>query len=150
VRREYVAGLRLWMPGPGLDDRAQVTELTQFTGGLPGAPVGLLTSEQASADLSDLQAAIGDLAGRVAGSLGLTELLAVATFAVHAIPGADGAGVTLLRVDRIDNIVDALAASAPFVAEIDDIQADSVATSSVSADLSTQDRISSALVIRSR
>ena len=41
---------------------------------------------------------------------------------MHAIPGAEGAGVTLLRVDRIDNMVEALAASAPFVAEIDQIQ----------------------------
>jgi GAF domain-containing protein len=81
------------------------------------------TSEQATADDADLQAGIGDLAGLVAGSLGLPELLAeVATFAVRAIPGADGAGVTLLQLDRPDNIVAALAASAPFVAEIDEIQ----------------------------
>src|SRR5688500_14589986 len=81
------------------------------------------TSEQTSADEADLQAGIGNLAGLVAGSLGLPELLAeVASFAVRAIPGADGAGVTLLRVDRPDNIVAALAASAPFVAEIDEIQ----------------------------
>ena len=81
------------------------------------------TSEQVSADEADLQTGIGNLAGLVAGSLGLPELLAeVASFAVRAIPGADGAGVTLLRVDRPDNIVAALAASAPFVAEIDEIQ----------------------------
>ena len=66
---------------------------------------------------------IDDLAGLVAGSLGLPQLLAeVSTFAVHAIPGADGAGVTLLRIDRMDNMVEALAASASFVAEIDEIQ----------------------------
>jgi GAF domain-containing protein len=81
------------------------------------------TSEQVSADEADLQAGIGDLAGLVAGSLGLPELLAeVASFAVRAIPGADGAGVTLLRLDRSDNIVAALASSAAFVAEIDEIQ----------------------------
>src|SRR6476469_3879623 len=81
------------------------------------------TSEQVSADDADLQAGIGDLAGLVADSLGLPELLAeVAAFAVGAIPGADGAGVTLLRGDRPDNMVAALAASAPFVAEIDEIQ----------------------------
>ena len=81
------------------------------------------TSEQVSADDADLQAGIANLAGLVAGSLGLPELLAeVASFAVGAIPGADGAGVTLLRVDRPDNMVAALAASAPFVAEIDEIQ----------------------------
>ena len=82
-----------------------------------------LTSEQISADDAGLQAGIRDLAGLVAGSLGLPELLAeVAAFAVRAIPGADGAGVTLLRVDRPHNMVAALAASAPFVAEIDQIQ----------------------------
>src|SRR6202048_228366 len=81
------------------------------------------TSEQVSAEDADLHAAIGNLAGLVAGSLGLPELLAeVASFAVGAIPGADGAGVTLLRVDRPDNMVAALASSAPFVAEIDEIQ----------------------------
>jgi GAF domain-containing protein len=78
---------------------------------------------QAGIDEADLQAGIDSLAGLVADSRGLPELLAeVATFAVHAIPGAEGAGVTLLMVDRPDNIVAALAASAPFVAEIDEIQ----------------------------
>jgi GAF domain-containing protein len=81
------------------------------------------TSEQVSADDADLHAGIENLAGLVAGSLGLPDLLAeVASFAVRAIPGADGAGVTLLRLDRSDNIVAALASSAPFVAEIDEIQ----------------------------
>jgi hypothetical protein len=79
-----------------------------------------LTSEQVSAGDADLRAGLGNLAGLVAGSLGLAELLAeVAASAVGAIPGADGAGVTLLRIDRPDNMVAALAASAPFVAEID-------------------------------
>jgi GAF domain-containing protein len=97
-----------------------MTEFTQHIDGVPGSP---LTAEQAIADAADLRAGIGALAGLVAGSLGLGELLAaVAAFAVRAIPGADGAGVTLLRVDRVDNMVEALAASAPFVAEIDEIQ----------------------------
>jgi transcriptional regulator with GAF, ATPase, and Fis domain len=76
-----------------------------------------------SADAADLRAGIGDLSGLVAGSRGLPELLAeVATFAVRAIPGADGAGVTSLRIARADNMVAAVASSAPFVAEIDEIQ----------------------------
>jgi GAF domain-containing protein len=51
--------------------------------------------------------------------LDLTEMLTkVATFAVHAIPGADGAGLTLLEIDRADLIVK----SEPFVRAIDDIQ----------------------------
>src|ERR1700678_2659183 len=97
--------------------------MTEFTKNVDGTPSRPLTSEQIISDDADLQAGIGGLAGQVAGSLGLSELLAeVAAFAVRAIPGADGAGVTLLRVDRVDNMVEALAASAAFVAEIDEIQ----------------------------
>ena len=97
--------------------------MTEFSGDADGLSVGSLTAQQASADAADLRAGIEDLAGLVAGGLGLPELLAeVATFAVHAIPGANGAGVTLLRVDRMDNMVEALAASDAFVAEIDEIQ----------------------------
>jgi GAF domain-containing protein len=97
--------------------------MTEFTGDVGDAGDQALTSEQVIADDADLRAGIGALAGQVAGSLGLPELLTeVAAFAVRAIPGADGAGVTLLRVDRADNMVEALAASAAFVAEIDEIQ----------------------------
>lgn len=95
--------------------------MTDLTEGARSNPNGSPGSHQA--DAADLRAGLDDLAGLVAGSLGLPELLAeVATFAVQAIPGADGAGVTLLRVDRTDNMVEALAASAPFVHEIDHIQ----------------------------
>jgi GAF domain-containing protein len=97
--------------------------MTEFPGDVHGTDFGPLTPEQSTADAADLQAGIGALAGLVAGSLGLPELLAeVAGFAVRAIPGADGAGVTLLRLDRVDNMVEELAASAPFVAEIDHVQ----------------------------
>jgi GAF domain-containing protein len=51
--------------------------------------------------------------------LGLEDLLTrVASCAVEAIPGAEGAGLTLLEADRADTIVK----SAPFVAEVDHIQ----------------------------
>jgi transcriptional regulator with GAF, ATPase, and Fis domain len=97
--------------------------MTDLTEDADGVPSGSLSAQQARADAADLRAGIDDLAGLVADSRGLPELLAeVSTFAVHAIPGADGAGVTLLRVDRVDNMVEALAASDPFVAEIDEIQ----------------------------
>jgi len=49
------------------------------------------------------------------GSLGLDELLTqVATFAVHAIPGAEDTGVTLLQTnpEKGHNVVAALGASA--------------------------------------
>ena len=89
----------------------------------PDPEVPPLTWEQATADAADLQTSLGDLAGLVTGSIGLPALLQqVAMFAERAIPGADGAGVTLLRIDRPDNRVEALAASHPFVSEIDEIQ----------------------------
>ncbi|MGV0816215.1 GAF and ANTAR domain-containing protein [Mycolicibacterium boenickei] len=78
---------------------------------------------RADAEDADLRAGIEDLAGLVAGSQALPEVLAeVASFAVRAIPGADGAGVTVLRTDRTDNRIAASAASDPFVARIDEIQ----------------------------
>ncbi len=88
------------------------------------APAGDLASgEQSEEDVTDLRKSVRDLGALVTDSFGLPELLElVATFAVRAIPGADGAGVTLLRVDRPDNMVQVLAASHPFVAEIDEIQ----------------------------
>jgi GAF domain-containing protein len=96
-----------------------MTEFSPETGSAPRS----LGSEQADADAADLQAGIAGLASLVTGSLGLDELLArVATFARNAIPGADGAGVTLLKVEGPEHRVDALAASDPFVAEIDEIQ----------------------------
>src|ERR1700712_3918960 len=78
---------------------------------------------KAEADDADLRSGIDDLAGLLAGSLGLSELLAqVAAFTCRAIPGADGAAVTLLRADALDTAVAELAASAPFVEAIDEIQ----------------------------
>ena len=82
-----------------------------------------LTPEQLAADTADLRASLAALAGLVTGSQGLHELLErVATFAANAIPGADGAGVTLLKVEGAAHRVDGLAASHPFVTEIDEIQ----------------------------
>lgn len=82
-----------------------------------------LTPEQLAADHADLQASLAALAGLVAGAQGLDELLGrVATYAANAIPGADGAGVTLLKIVGAEHRVAALAASHPFVSEIDEIQ----------------------------
>jgi GAF domain-containing protein len=67
-------------------------------------------------DLADSLAALSRLSSA---RLGLEELLTrVATFAVKAVPGADGAGLTLLEHDRADTIVK----TASFVREVDDIQ----------------------------
>ena len=73
-------------------------------------------------DATDDAALANSLAGLDAlstGTLDLTDMLTqVATFAVQAIPGADGAGLTLLEIDRADLIVK----SEPFVRAIDEIQ----------------------------
>ncbi len=71
----------------------------------------------------ELRESLAGLAALVTGSLGLQELLReVAAFAAHAIPGADGAGVTLLRIEPASSSIEAVAASHPFVREIDEIQ----------------------------
>ena len=89
----------------------------------PGAEPDDGGFDRERADNADLQASLNQLAGLVTETYGLEQLLSrVATFAAGAVPGADGAGVTLLRVDRTDNRVEALAASADFVREIDEIQ----------------------------
>lgn len=74
---------------------------------------------QRSAEEADLRDSLDQLSRLAASSLELESLLTrVATYAVQAIPGADGAGLTLLEQDRPDIVV----ATAPFVTEIDDIQ----------------------------
>ncbi len=72
-----------------------------------------------AADQGDLRESLSGLAQLATGRLGLENTLTqVAQFAVRAIPGADGAGLTLLEEGRSDTIV----ATAQFVSEIDDIQ----------------------------
>ena len=72
-----------------------------------------------AAEDSDLSHSLASLARLGSSRLGLEDLLTrVATYAVQAIPGADGAGLTLLEDDRADTIV----ATAEFVHEVDDIQ----------------------------
>jgi GAF domain-containing protein len=91
-----------WTPGP-LDEGS--------------GPVGADDGER------ELQASLQGLAGLVSGSAPLKDLLGtVATFAVRAIPGADGAGVTLLKPDPTADVVQTMASSDPFVDEVDAIQ----------------------------
>jgi GAF domain-containing protein len=74
---------------------------------------------QSESENDDLAVSLAALAGLSAARLTLEDLLTqVATFAVRAIPGAEGAGLTLIEADRADTIVK----SAPFVREIDNIQ----------------------------
>jgi GAF domain-containing protein len=71
------------------------------------------------AEDEDLRESLAGLSRLASNRLPLEAMLTqVAVYAVRAIPGADGAGLTLLEHDRADTIV----ATAPFVSEIDDIQ----------------------------
>ena len=75
--------------------------------------------EQAAEEDTDLRASLAGLSRLALGHKGLATVLThVAEFAARAIPGADGAGLTLLRGDRPDTVV----ASAEFVGHVDAIQ----------------------------
>ncbi len=68
---------------------------------------------------ASLQESLAELSVLATGHMRLTETLTrVAELIVHAVPAADGAGLTLIERGRSDTIV----ASAPFVAEVDAIQ----------------------------
>jgi GAF domain-containing protein len=72
-----------------------------------------------AADDDDLQASLVSLSQLATGQMDLKDVLTrVAEFAVLAIPGADGAGLTLIEAGHSDTIV----ASAPFVSQVDEIQ----------------------------
>jgi GAF domain-containing protein len=76
-------------------------------------------AQPAEDDEEGLRESLLDLSRLATSHLALEDLLRrVAGFAVQAIPGADGAGLTLLELDRPDLIV----TTAPFVSEIDSIQ----------------------------
>jgi GAF domain-containing protein len=69
--------------------------------------------------MDDLQDSLTRLGQLATGLLPLEDSLTrVAEYAVRAIPGAEGAGLTLLEENRSDTIV----STADFVARIDDIQ----------------------------
>jgi GAF domain-containing protein len=87
-----------------------------------------LSPAQVEADELDLNAGLSGLAGIVADARGVDEILGqVAQFAVQAIPGADGAGVTLLHPRNTDAGSDDLriqawSVTAEFVQIIDTLQ----------------------------
>jgi GAF domain-containing protein len=82
-----------------------------------------LSPAQIEADEVDLQAGLTGVAGIVADARQVSEILRdVAEFAVRAIPGADGAGVTLIRSGDNEPQVQTWAVTAAFVAEIDAVQ----------------------------
>lgn len=76
-------------------------------------------SDDPSNDELGLAAGLAGLAGLVAGAGPVEQLLReVASFTLSAVPGADGAGVTMLDTGEPDTIV----ASAQFVRDVDNIQ----------------------------
>ena len=77
------------------------------------------TAEQREAEDDDLAASLRGLSVLSSGQMPLEEVLTrVARYAVQAIPGADGAGLTLIEPHRSDTVVQ----TADFVGEVDAIQ----------------------------
>lgn len=88
---------------------------------LPGVPdrQGHFDQSVAASEDDDLRTSLVALTRLAMGQMGPEDILTrVAELAVSAIPGADGAGLTL----RADGQVDTIVASAPFVAEVYAIQ----------------------------
>jgi GAF domain-containing protein len=91
--------------------------------GREGPPQLDLSAAQREADEIDLYAGLTGVAGIVAGAHGVIAVLAdVAKFARQAIPGVDGAGVTLLDSGGPAPSVATWAVTAEFVEEIDKVQ----------------------------
>jgi GAF domain-containing protein len=85
----------------------------------PATPEGVADQAAPTQQLDDLQDSLARLGTLATGLLPLEATLTrVAEYAVRAIPGAEGAGLTLLEENRSDTIV----STADFVAQIDDIQ----------------------------
>jgi GAF domain-containing protein len=84
-----------------------------------------LTQAQHDADQEDLQAGLRGLAAIVVDALTLDESLTqIAEFAAHAIPGADGAGVTVVHPSAVPLRIQSWAMTAEFVRKIDTLQYD--------------------------
>jgi GAF domain-containing protein len=93
--------------------------LDATVGDAPAADDDSDRAEQRAAEDEDLRESLAGLSRLATNRLPLETLMTrVATYAVQAIPGADGAGLTLLDEGRSDTIV----ATAPFVGEVDEVQ----------------------------
>lgn len=80
---------------------------------------GARSSDERADEDSNLADSLNGLAALTSVRLPLKELLTrVARYAVQAIPGADGAGLTLIEDGKADTIV----ATADFVTAVDDVQ----------------------------
>jgi GAF domain-containing protein len=91
--------------------------------GRESPPQADLSAAQREADEVDLSAGMRGVAGLVAGAHGLLDLLGdVAEFAARAIPGVDGAGITLLQPHESTVHIQTWSATAEFVHDIDTVQ----------------------------
>jgi hypothetical protein len=82
-----------------------------------------ISGERKLSEAAAVRRSLAELAGLDVTGLGLVQVLEqVALFAARGVPGADGVAVSLFRARPGDNRVQAVAASAAFVAEIDAIQ----------------------------
>ena len=100
---------------------AEVSPEVEWSGGGDdhATTAGQHSASERSAEEDDLQEGLVGLSRLATSRLGLEDLLTrVATFAVKAIPGAEGAGLTLLEADRADTVV----TTADFVGEIEAVQ----------------------------
>lgn len=90
----------------------------------PGrAPQTDPSAAQRDADETDLHSGLDGVAGLVAGASTVSDLLgAVAEFAAHAIPGADGVSVALVHPHPSELKVQLCSATADFVNDIDTVQ----------------------------
>jgi GAF domain-containing protein len=87
------------------------------------APESDLSAAQREADDVDLHAGLRGVACLVSGARGMIDLLAdVAEFAARAIPGADGAGVTLIEKCGDTPSIKTWAVTAQFIEDIDKMQ----------------------------
>jgi hypothetical protein len=106
-------------PPRGNAGDVRVREIRTCTGALRVPVLDTAVQEQAAEDDTDLRESLAGLSRLALGHKGLATMLThVAEFAARAIPGADGAGLTLLQDDQADTVV----ASAEFVRQVDAIQ----------------------------
>ena len=88
-------------------------------------PLPELSAAQLEADELDLHAGLAGVAGIVADARGVVEMLGdVAEFAARAIPGVDGAGVTLVHSRDGEPRIETWSVTADFIREIDTMQYD--------------------------
>jgi ANTAR domain/GAF domain len=95
---------------------ALVTSSDTQPGAVPATQA--LSADQAAADQDDLEVAIRGLSGIAIGGSLESSLTRIATFAVRAIPGADGVGLAMAEEARPATVV----MSDQFVGRLDDIQ----------------------------